>query len=177
MGMSGILCALSEKRLALLSEEPSLISELIQSRKDQPIPGLLDLEKSWDALDVILSNRGADALLGDAILVRRGRPIGPKLTFGPARLLPAPRVVEIAAALRALPADVVASRYSRLARFQLHGGFGKAQPAADDTAYLRERAEAERNEEIALLDRTLVKVRALYEEAAAKGQAMLGTVV
>jgi hypothetical protein len=71
--MHGILITLSTKRLAQLEEDPETLEDVLDARHEQPIPGLLDIGKAWDALDVMLSDRGKDALLGG----RRARPQRP----------------------------------------------------------------------------------------------------
>jgi hypothetical protein len=90
--MFGILITLSPKRLAVLEEDPETLIDVVESRDEQPIPGLLDIGNAWDALDIMLSDRGKDALLGDAVLGRSGRKFGD----GSARVLGRARVAEIA---------------------------------------------------------------------------------
>src|SRR5438128_11229401 len=101
MGMDLVLCALSSKRRAMLEDEPALLRELLSARTEGKVPGLLDLENSWDALDRILSKKGklVDPLMGDAILARSGTKTKARAGFGNARILEPPRVVEIAVEL------------------------------------------------------------------------------
>ena len=74
MGMNALLCTLSPKRLALLRDDPEIFEELVASSQDaEDIPGLLSLGEAWEALDLLLSERGKDALLGDAVLARKGQ--------------------------------------------------------------------------------------------------------
>jgi len=41
MGMDALLCSLSPKRLAMIEEDPEVLSELIEARHDSEIPGLV----------------------------------------------------------------------------------------------------------------------------------------
>jgi hypothetical protein len=159
MSMNGVLCTLSEKRLRQIQESPELVSELIAARFDGDVPGLLDLEKTWDALDVLLSDRGRDPVLGDAILARSGREIGPDLSYDKARVLTATRVAEVAAAMKRLSRDVVRERFETLHEKKVHGGFGREDDHAEE------------------LGRVLAEVVQLYTRAAAAGHGMLAAVV
>jgi len=151
--MYGILITLSPKRLAVLEEDPETLIDVVEARDEQPIPGLLDIGNAWDALDVMLSDRGKDALLGDAVLGRSGRKFGD----GSARVLGAARVVEIAKRLEALAPTHVKDRYATLAAAKAHGKVG-LQP--DD-------------EEREALQILLGRVVALYQSAAKQQHSML----
>ncbi len=151
--MFGILITLSPKRLAVLEEDPETLIDVVESRDEQPIPGLLDIGNAWDALDIMLSDRGKDALLGDAVLGRSGRKFGD----GSARVLGPARVAEIAKRLDALAPTHVDERYARLAGANAHGKVG-AEP--DD----------EEREALQLL---LGRVVALYKDAAKQQHSML----
>lgn len=177
MGKSGVLCTLSEKRLRQLEASPDLVSELMEARHEVEVPGLLDLDKKWDALDCLLSERGRDALLGDVILARSGRTIGPELSFGKARVLSAARVVEISNALGKLPRDLVRVRYPSLFGKSVHGDYGREPSSADDTPYVREQVRERQDDEILDLGRALTRVSALYTRAAAAGHGMLAALV
>jgi hypothetical protein len=157
MGMYGVLITLSPKRLAQLEEDPDTLEEVLEARHETEIPGLLDLGKAWDALDVMLSERGKDAILGDAVLGRSGRKLGGGHSFDIARVLAPARVAEIAAKLDALSASHVADTYPSLATSKVHGKFGE-QP--DD-------------EEREALEIVLRRVVALYKDAAKQKHSML----
>ncbi len=159
MEMYGVLCTLSDKRLRQIEQTPALVSELVGARDDGDVPGLLDLGRKWDALDVILSDRGRDPVLGDAILARTGRTIGPDLSFGRARVLTPARVAEISVAVTKLPRDHVRQRYAKLVDMTVHGDYGKDDEHADELA------------------RGLGQVVALYARAAQAGHGMLAAVV
>jgi hypothetical protein len=166
MGMSAILCTLSPKRRALIEEEPSVLGELLAARHEGEVRGLLDLDTTWDALDRLLSRRANDAVLGDAVVARTGAKMRARAAFGPARLLEKARVAEIAAALAALPDDVVAERYDELYGGDVHGGFGQERVAPGDTKWLREKVTKARASEIEILRRAFIELRAFYAEAA-----------
>jgi hypothetical protein len=159
MGKYGVLCTLSEKRLRQIEASPELVSELVGARHDGDVPGLLDLDKRWDALDVLLSDRGRDPVLGDAILARSGRTIGPDLTYGKARVLTAARVAEIASAIRRLSRDIVRERFETLHEKSVHGDFGRDDDDAEE------------------LGHALAEVAQLYTRAAEAGHGMLVAVV
>ena len=107
--MHGILISCSQKRISQLEEDPETLEDVVDARTETQIPGLLDLGSSWDALDLLLSARGKDAVLGDVVLARTGRELD-DVAFEEARLIPPPRVAEVAKALAALPANVIAER-------------------------------------------------------------------
>jgi uncharacterized protein DUF1877 len=151
--MHGILITLSPKRLTVLEEDPETLIDVVDSRDEQPIPGLLDIGNAWDALDVMLSDRGKDALLGDTVLGRSGRKFGETA----ARVLGPARVTEIAKRLETLPPSHVKERYGALAGAKVHGKVG-AEP--DD-------------EELEALQILLVRVVALYRDAAKQQHSML----
>lgn len=170
MGTSGILCTLSESRVRILGSNPELIRELIEARYDSEIPGLLDLGETWDALDYLLSERGVNVVLGDAILARRGVTFGPALGAGAldgdggkARILSIDQVREVNDALRQLPTGYVTSRYADLRGRGIHGGYG--EPSEDAS------------EEIEELEEALDDVKDLFQRAADQGHAMLAMLV
>ncbi|HUJ61922.1 MAG TPA: DUF1877 family protein [Kofleriaceae bacterium] len=155
----GILITLSPKRLAQIEAEPETIDDVLEARHDTQIPGLLDLGKAWDALDVLLSVRGKDALLGDAVLARTGEELDADGDWDHARVLAPARVAEIATRLAALPPTVVSERYATLAGMQVHGGLGK-DPG-----------------EIEALELILRRLVALYQDAARQKHSMLALMI
>jgi hypothetical protein len=172
--MNGILCTLSEARLEQLLLDPELLPELLAARRETEIPGLLDIGKAWDALDVILSDRGRqDPLLGDALLGRSGR----ELPTGNARLLDPGRVRELAAALAQLPDQLVRDRYSSLFGRDVHGEFGQETCEPNELKFIREKVGEIQDREIAALQATLDQIAELYEKAAGAGHAMMLVVV
>lgn len=181
MGMTGILCALSAKRRAILEEDPDLLSDVIGARHQERIPGLLELDKAWDALDAILGE-DEDPLLGDAVLARTGSPFGSDMSFGPARLLEPDRVKAIAEALEKLPGELVEDRYALLGARTTHGGYGPKVRSPGPTEYAEEleALDLEQDDEVAEreeLTARLERITAFYREAAQRGDAVIAIVV
>ncbi|MDB4954008.1 MAG: hypothetical protein JWO36_1577 [Myxococcales bacterium] len=157
--MNGILITCSSKRLAVLEEDPETLADVIEERDDQQIPGLLDIGVTWDAFDVLISDRGKDALLGDAFIGRTGRKLYASGALENVRLLPPERVAEVAAKLASLPKTVVKERYAQLAGKKVHGKLG-TDP-----------------EEIEGLELLFGRVSALYQEAAKQKYSMIVAIV
>ena len=112
----GILIALSSKRLALLESEPDTLEDVVEARHEDAIPGLLDLKTYWEALDMVMSGRGRDEVLGDALLARSGKNLSVDNAFEQARVLSPQRVAEVAAKLAELPAATVKERAQQLGK-------------------------------------------------------------
>lgn len=171
--MDAILCSLSPKRLAMLEEDPEVVQDLVDARHEDEIPGLLDLGNTWHALDVLLGE-GKNSILGDAILLRTG-----SVFPGPAkaRLLPPPRVAEVAKSLAALSPTHVKDKWKSLAGKGVRGGYGDDAGSEDDPAYLREKVTKRQAAEMKELAEALVSLQALYAEAAKGKHAMLMVIV
>jgi hypothetical protein len=161
MGLHGILITLSTKRRAQLEGDPDTLEDVLEARHDTDIPGLLDVGLAWDALDVMLSERGKDALLGDAVLARSGDDLENGDVYEAARVLPPERVAEIAAKLTELGKGHVRERYPSLAGRKIYADLGKA-------------AEDEERDALELL---LGRMVTLYQQAAKQKHAMLSLVV
>jgi len=147
VGISYCLCPLSAKRLALLEDHPELVNELTEDA----VPDMLDLGADGFALDGILVFAGRSSAIRDAVFAHTGRQLGEPGNI--ARVHAPARVVEVHAALEALPEDVVAKHYedARRAITQLESGF----PSATQLSLMLE------------------ELRAIYERAAANGHGML----
>lgn len=147
VGISYCLCPLSAKRLALLEDDPELVNELTEDA----VPDMLDLGSDGFALDGILVFAGRSSTIRDAVFAHSGRQLGdPGST---ARIHSPARVVEVHAALEALPEDVVVRHYddARRAIAQLESGFAS----------------------VTRLSQLFEELRAVYEGAAANGHGML----
>lgn len=154
----GILIALSPKRLALLQEEPETLEDVIEARHEDEIPGLLDMETHWEMLDMLISGKGRDPILGDAFLARSGKPLSVDTAFEQALVLTPARVAEVAAKLAAVPDTLVKERYTQLAEAKNPG-----KPV---------------NEKLAKeLEDLFLDIVDLYSEAAEAKQAMLAVLV
>jgi hypothetical protein len=112
----GILIALSSKRLALLESEPDTLEDVVEARHEDAIPGLLDLKTYWESLDMIMSGRGRDEVLGDALLARSGKNLSVDNAFEQARVLSPQRVAEVAAKLGELPVATLKERAQQLGK-------------------------------------------------------------
>jgi len=177
MGMYGVLCSLSEKRRALLEDDMSLILEALHERRT--VPGLLSLEKSWDALDKLLAH-GAKGTAAEAIRARGGAEFGESLGFDRPRLLDAERVEEVAKALGALPADFVKEHYAVLAEQDVHGEFGRRRPGAvnDYEAELEALGLADDlPEDLIYLNDVFGRVVSFYQQAAERAEAVVAVIV
>ncbi len=160
--MYGVMITLSPKRLAQIEGDPETLEDVLEARHETEIPGLLDLGVTWDALDVIFSDRGKDAILGDAILGRSARKLdGDETSYQSARVIDAKRVAEIAKRLEELGPGHVKERYAALAAAKAHGDLG-AKP--DD----------EEREGLQIIAKRLI---ALYKDAAKQAHQMLVMIV
>ena len=175
--MQGLLCALSAKRHALLEADPGLLSDLIEARRGGEIRGLLDLGKAWDALDILLSRRGDNRVLGDAVLARSGTSMRAAGSYGKAQFLPPARVAEVATAIARLPASLVRDRYGELFGKTVHGNYGQETCADDEIAFIRQQVADVQRAEIAELDAQLAQLKALYAAAAKAREGMMAIVV
>jgi hypothetical protein len=176
MGMDALLCSLSPKRLAMIEEDPEVLTELIEARHDGEIPGLLDLGNTWHALDIMLGD-GKDEVLSDALVARNGKKLKAEAAHGKARMIGASRVAEIAKALSALPETLVADKYSTLYGKTVHGGYGQEMIAPDDKQWLRDKIVKNQKTEIEKLSEAFAAVVALYVEAASKKHSMMSVIV
>jgi hypothetical protein len=154
----GILIALSSKRLALLQSEPETLEDVIEARHEDEIPGLLDMQTHWELLDMLVSGRGRDPILGDAFLARSGKPLSVDTAFEQALVLGPARVAEVAAKLAEMPVTVVRERYAQLEEAKNPGKPVSPKKAA----------------EIELLFEEIVD---LYVDAAKQKQSMLAVLV
>lgn len=149
-----ILISLSSKRLALLESEPETLEDVVEARHDEPIPGLLDLKTHWETLDMLLSGRGRDEILGDVLLARTGKRFNAGDAFEQAKLLSPARVAEVAAKLAELSKETIIDRFKQLAEAKTPGK--PVNPKA-----------------VAELDGLLTKLVALYADAAKNKQSIL----
>ena len=151
MGTShhAILIALSSKRLAMLESEPEMLEDVVEARHEEAIPGLLDIGTHWETLDLVVSGRGRDEILGDVILARSGKSLDVDNAFEQARVLIPQRVAEVAEQLAALTPAAFRERAQQL---------GKVKALAD-------------------LEALYAKILALYTDAAKQRHSMLALLV
>lgn len=154
----GILISLSSKRLALLESEPDTLEDVIEARHEDKIPGLLDLETHWEALDMVVSGRGRDPILGDAFLARSGKPLAVDTAFEQALVLGPMRVAEVAAKLAEVSLALVTERLAQLNEAKSPGKPANAKQTA-------------------AIEKLFQQVVALYVEAAKSKYSMLAVIV
>ncbi|HEU0036078.1 MAG TPA: DUF1877 family protein [Kofleriaceae bacterium] len=174
--MDALLCSLSPKRLALIEEDPDVLTELIEARHEQEIPGLVDLGQTWHALDIMLGD-GKDEVLADALVARSGKKLKAGAKHGNARMISAARVAEIAKALAALPANLVTERYATLYGKTVHGGFGQELIAPGDKQWMKDKIVQNQKAEIAKLSEAYAQLVALYKQAAAAKHSMMSVII
>ncbi|MFK8001085.1 MAG: DUF1877 family protein [Polyangiales bacterium] len=179
MGMYGVLCSLSAKRRALLEDDTSLVLEALHERRS--VPGLLSLDKSWDALDKMLANgTSKKSAARDAILGHNGSEFGQSLGFDVPKLLEAKRVKAVAKALAGLPEGFIKENYAALESLDVHGEFGRRRPGAVND--YKEELEAlglseEVPEDLTYLSDVFVRVVKFYAGAAEREEAVIALIV
>jgi hypothetical protein len=161
--MTTILCSLSPARHEMLESDPEVLNDLLEARDE--VPGLLDLGQTWDALDLLISQRGKDVVLGDAILARSGTKMKADAGFGNARLLKPDRVRVVAEALQKIPKDHIKKTYSQLSDLEMTGNFGQEPPGSAQ------------EDEIGDLGEMLHKLKSLFLQAARDGKSMMMVIV
>ena len=156
MSMIGNLMQISPEMLAGFIAKPDEIESFLYPEDDEHENGI-DIDKAWHGVHFLLSGDawGGEAPLADAIL--GGTEIGDDAGYGPAKYLTTEEVRAVAAALRELSASALGAKYdaSDLTRNEIYPAIWD-EP--DSLNYLLAAYES---------------VRSYYEEAAAKGNAML----
>jgi hypothetical protein len=96
---------------ATLEEIQKMMQPLREAGAFGEHPDVLELDKSWHTLHYLLTGSAepSDSALGWAIL--GGKEIGPDLGYGPARLLTAAEVQEIASALAQVSSEDLTQRF------------------------------------------------------------------
>ncbi|MDF8263283.1 YfbM family protein [Luteipulveratus flavus] len=109
MGMIWEGRAVSAAELARLRTSPEYLWQLRESGGEPP--AVVDLDKAWHALHWLLAGDDAptDDVLADAIMGGVG--VGEDTGYGPARVLEADRVAEVAAALAPIDVPWLRARY------------------------------------------------------------------
>lgn len=179
MGMYGVLCSLSEKRRTLLEDDTSLVLEALHERRS--VPGLLGLDKSWDALDKILAAGVKEKNAArDAVRAHGGEEFGQSLGFDVPRILEAEQVKAVAKALAELPEDFVKEHYDTLKSLEVHGEFGHRRPGAlnDYAEELEALGLAEEvPEDLVYLSDVFARVVKFYKYAAEREEAVVSLIV
>jgi len=163
-----ILISLSPKRLALLESEPEMLEDVIEARHEEPIPGLLDLGTAWETLDMLLSGRGRDELLGDVLLARTGKRFEAGDAFEASRV-PSPQRVAQA------PAQPAAT-HSAIGRIR-QGPRGSCTASSPTPSTDWARANAGNARALPATEPLYEKVVAAFPGAAKSKQSMLSVLV
>lgn len=176
MGPRAFLCTLSSRRTEQIFGDVAIVDDLLEAPVDLEIPGMLDLGTTWDALDLLLSERGEHPLLGDAILARTGQLL-PAVGCGRyPRVLPPQRVARIKTALAEVPDDLIPVRFPDLFGREVAGDYGQSLCGPEAPEPQRHRMQRERIMQTAELDAMFRAVWALYDNATRDGHGMLSLV-
>lgn len=147
-----ILISLSPAREKILLEDPELVSEIVSERHTTPIPGSLEFDGRWIALQRALFDflwqYGADDERAEALAPRSGPSIYDDGDIDAARLVPSERARAIAQWVTELPEDML----GRVARK------GTPSPAS------RSFPEAARPTDLATLAPELARLQTFYAE-------------
>lgn len=176
MAERAILCTLSSHRTEQIFSDLAVVDDLLEAPADLDIPGLLDLGTTWDALDLLLSERGEHPLLGDAILARTGQCLPPAGCGRHPRVLDPDRVARITTALAEVPEDLIPIRYPDLFGRNVQGNYGQSLCAPDAPEDSRTRMQRDRIMETAELDAMFRAVWNLYDRASRDRHGMLSLV-
>lgn len=176
MGMCGVLCRVSARRLARLQADPARVGVLVSNSMSGQSPRALPLEKTWDALDKAFTIGGLDTPLADAIHGRRGRELGGPLAYATAHYLAPAQVVDVSNALLAFPESELRKHWRGGALDDAYV-FGDLRRAASrPTPYddlLADVLGAEDDEDLQELVEALRALVRFYGTAARRGDGML----
>jgi len=115
MGMRLALVMVPPQHVAELQRDGQRVQALLTDAAATAPDARLKMDKEWHGIHFLLRGDAwsNDGPYGQAVL--GGTDIGPDLGYGPARLLNADEVAEIAAALAGVPIDGLRSRYNPVA--------------------------------------------------------------
>lgn len=180
MGISLAICSLSEKREAMLREDPSLVWDL-----SRDVPGYLEVGKAWDALRVAAQPFDSEAFISNLFGGAIGRSFGEPGGFGKPRIVSSPEVSRLAAVMRAVPPRFIRDNAGSLRGIDVHGRFFHvdvseiAPPSAamlselPELAELPDVADDTLDSTLERLENTFERVRSLVVRAAERGEALL----
>lgn len=155
MGMIAHFCRIDSATLEKLRADDSLLESYLYG--DDETPANIDIEKAWHGLHYLLTANNDNQTLAETILGGEG--FGQEMDYGPARLLDAPLVADIAAALDQLDEAALSAAYA---------------PQAMQDAGIYPEVWVDEGQEA--LDYLLIYYRTLqafYRTAAANGEAVL----
>jgi len=180
MGISLAICSLSEKREAMLREDPSLVWEL-----SRDVPGYLEVGKAWDALRVAAQPFDSEAVMSNLFGGALGKSFGEPGGFGKPRIVPNFEVARLAAVMGDVPPRFMRDNAGSLRGIDVHGRFFHVDidevgpPSAamlsefPELAELPDVADDTLDSTLEDLEDTFERVRALVVRAAERGEALL----
>ena len=110
MGMIANFMQIGQAQLDALLDDPDGIDPAIHPPEGAP-PDTIDVDKAWHGIHFLLTGspwRGAEPLVN---VVLGGVEIGEDVGYGPARYLTPDQVRDVAAALSAIPSDLLGARF------------------------------------------------------------------
>lgn len=176
MGISLAICSLSEKREAMLREDPGLVWDL-----SRDVPGYLEVGKAWDALRVAAQPFDSEALMSNLFGGALGKSFGEPGGFGKPRIVPKSEVARLAAVMRDVPPRFMRDNAGSLRGIEVHGRFFHDDTSEDaalesefpELADVPDVAEDELDATLEQLEDTFERVRALVVRASERGEALL----
>lgn len=163
MGITLSICTLSEKREAMLRDDPSLVWAL-----DAKVPGFLGIGKAWDALRVAVKPFDTDDLLEKLFAGTLGKSFGEAGSFGKPRIVSTDELTTLAEALDEVPSRFMQDRVNILRGTEVHGDFFKIdedlEEGEDDPDMLAQ---------LESLETGFERVRNLVKSAVARGETLL----
>ena len=180
MGISLAICSLSEKREAMLREDPALVWDL-----SRDVPGYLEVGKAWDALRVAAQPFDSEALMSNLFGGALGKSFGEPGGFGKPRIVPKFEVARLAAVMGDIPPRFMRDNAGSLRGIDVHGRFfhvdndeGQTPDAVLESEFpeLADLADVGDDTFDATLERledTFERVRALVVRASERGEALL----
>jgi hypothetical protein len=176
-----LLVALSPVREQLLFDDPELVPQLLEARLEQEIPGTLELDAHWIALQRVLFDAAASAQRpaerAEAIAPRKGLSYFENRVVEASRVIPREVVADLAAWLGVLPGTTVADVGARAAPSEASLAFPESLGPceADDHAPRArpDRRRTPRPEEVVRLQAALGRLADFHRAAAAEGKSVL----
>ncbi|MBI2094267.1 MAG: YfbM family protein [Candidatus Omnitrophica bacterium] len=162
--MIGNFRQISPKQLQEIQKDPSTIHSLLypeDGASDEPLVAsgeLLDVDKAWHGLHFLLTGDPWTGKPPLAYAVLGGKEIGDDVGYGPVRFLTSEQVREASQALAVLPADELRKRFD---------------PAQFKQADIYPEIWDENDEALTYLLENYLRLVQFYQNAAAKGNAVL----
>lgn len=182
--MTLTLCRLSAKRLELLRDDPTLIRDVLRE-KDQRVPGLLRVGKTWEALKHIVKPWDEGEVLQSLLSATGGKSLVTAGPFNKARVFEPDGVKRALELFGKIPFDGLRGRVSALKGTAVMGDyFGPAaKPGAKEKeedeegeSLLDQLEDDDENDPTPELEASLRAVIELLREVSTKGESMLAII-